>query len=117
MGALQMLAVEDPVRDALRVARVEHPGADRAPDRVVDGVSRERGRAEQQVRHPQVQPPVLGREGAGGKEQGIARQEGRDDEPRFREDDAEQNPVDPGTVGLQQVGKMPVEVKDELDEL
>src|SRR5439155_14595307 len=57
-----------------------------------------------------------GAEGAGGKEQRVARQERRDDEASFGEHDREQERVDPRAVLANERQQMPVEMQDEVDQ-
>ena len=66
-------------------------------DAVVDGVAEDGGREKQQDHQPDIQHAGR-RQRARGKEQRIAREEGRDDEPRFREDDGEEQPVNDSSV-------------------
>ena len=59
---------------------------------------------------------AAGGQRARGKEQRIARQKRRDHQPGLREDDEEQDRVDPDAVVRDQFEQVDVDVQEEIDE-
>src|SRR5215467_1873613 len=95
---------------------MEYAWADDPSDGVVDGVSRERRSRKERDGERCVQR--AGRaERARRKEQRVAGQERRDDESGFREDDREEQRIDPRPVGAHEIEKMRVEMEDEIERL
>ena len=116
VGALDVLRVDQAVRERRAVADAEQPRADAAADRVVHAVAENRGANQQEIAHPRVEH--AGRaERADREEQRIARQKRRDDQAGLGKDDREQDAVDPGAVLLDELEQVSVEMKDKIDEL
>ena len=110
----QVVAVQQSMRDARRVRRVEDTRPDQPSDRVIDGVAGECGRGQQRKRQPAIQSAHRAH-GAGGEQQRVAWKKRRDHQPCFSEDDREQQSVDPWTVGSNEIQEMGVEVKNEIE--
>ncbi len=75
---------------------VESPFADRLPNEVIHHVAQDRRRGEQDEHHQETDV-VLGLFGgdiANGEEEGVTREERKDNEARFRKDDGREDPVD-----------------------
>jgi hypothetical protein len=85
------------------------------PIAVVDRIPEE-GRSEEQREQQRSVQAAGVRDGTGREKQRVARKKRRDDEASLREDDAEEQPVDPGPIRIDQLGQMSVEVEDEVDE-
>ena len=95
---------------------VKMRGPDEPADGEVHGIPRER--RERQEREAERRVHGAGcTQGAGGEQQRVARQERRDDEPGLGEDDQEEQPVDPDTVGADELEQMAVAMKDEVDDV
>ena len=88
----------------------------RPPDRIVHGVAQYGRRDEEDHRQRGVQRAAA-RQRAGGKEQRVARKKGGHDESRFREDDREQDAVNPRAIGRHQLLQVDVGVEQQVDEL
>ena len=73
------------------------------------------GHEQQRERQPRVEDVARG-EGAAREQQRVAGQERRDDQPGLREDDGEQDGVDPRTVRDGQLGEVCVEVDEQIDQ-
>jgi hypothetical protein len=111
MGAIQVF----PLQEAAAL-EPEHPGAQEAADPVIDVVAAQ-GRHDQGARQDHRVHAARRRHRARHEQQGIAGQEGRDDEPGLHEDDGEQDGVDPDAIALHQQGQMLVQMQDDVDEL
>ncbi len=113
--AFQVSSIEKLLHQAALVGFPKHAGPDGAADGVVHGIAGECRQEQQSGEEPRFERPG-GREGACGKEQRVARQERRDDEPGLGEDDREEQAVDPGPVRIDERGQMTVEVDDVINE-
>ena len=91
-------------------------GPEAGADRVVDGVPQDGGHAEQEEQRPEAEGADA-REAAGGEEERVARQEGRDHQARLQEDDQEEDRVGVVAVALDDLRQMLIEVKQEVDEV
>ena len=105
-----MLLLEEPDR------AVERARPDLLPDPVVRRVAEDRREREEEEEHPDVQVSE-GRERPGGEQEGVPGQERRHDEAGLAEDDHEQESVRPGAVIPHDVGEVPVEVQEDVDQL
>ncbi len=115
VGALQVVAIQQPMRTARWSVAVKTLGPIDPADGVVDGVAGERRGRQQAKRGGRTQRAGRGQR-AGREQQRVARQKRRHDESGLREDDEEEERVDPGAVGGHEVEQMAVAVKDEIDE-
>jgi hypothetical protein len=113
--AVSMLPVQQTVQSAGRVFGPEHSRPDVTADRVIDGVAENGGKCKQQEKQADVERAGRGQR-AGGEEQRVARQKGRDDQSGLREDDREEPTVHPHAVPADELREMDVEMKEEIDE-
>ena len=109
MGFGQMALAED-----FRIGIGKQPRAEVFPYGEVGRVA-EDGRRNQQRGHQMNVHAAHGRNAAGGKEQRIARQEGRNHQAGFAEYNQKQDDVNPHAVLQGQFGQMAVDVEDEVD--
>ena len=110
VGLVEILAAEN-----ARVGIGKQLHAEEMADGVIDGVSQYGG--EDQQCHQQVDVHFAhGRNGTGNKQERVARQERRDDQAGFGKHDQEQDQVDPGAVGGNQLEQMLVDVQHEVDD-
>ncbi len=110
MGLLEGTAVEPP-----RVRPLEHLGPEIPSDGVVALVS-EHGRHQQHgAGNGKAHQPGTAQR-AHDEEQGIAGQEGHDDDARFHEHDGKEQRIDPGAIRGHEGRDVLVHVQDEIDE-
>ncbi|EEF26667.1 conserved hypothetical protein [Ricinus communis] len=84
-------------------------------DLVVGAVTQDGGH--DQGQHHQVD--IVGAGGGqrtGDEQQRVARQDGRDHQAGFAEDDQEQDQEQPGSIGSGQLGQVTVDMDDEIDQ-
>src|SRR6478752_4646751 len=87
-------------------------------DVIVDRIAENGSDRQEQRGRPDVEIRIgAGAEDADGEEQGIARQNWRDDEAGFAKDDCEQQRVGPDSVFAGEIVEVLVEFEDEFDEL
>src|SRR5262249_35766188 len=95
-------------------ARLKHTRSDETADAVVDRVAGEGG-GDEQRQHRRDAQFARRAQGAGREQQRVAWKKRRDDESGLREDDREQNRVDPRPVVADELEQVPVEMEDEVD--
>src|SRR5450759_4211799 len=110
LGLAEMVLLEKADRP------VEGAGADLLPDPVVRGVSEDGGERERQEQHPHVERAERG-ERPGREEERVPGQERRHDEAGLAEDDAEEDDVRERSVVADDLGKVPVEVQEDVHQL
>ena len=91
---------------------------DGAADRIVAGVAEDRGGAHQYPHQRCVQGPrgVHRRQGPGGEQQRITRQERGHHQAGLGEDDHEHDAVDPGVIQRDDIGQVPVQVQEGIEQ-
>src|SRR5882724_11282496 len=95
---------------------MENPGADPAPDPVVDVVAAQ-GRGDQRAADGVDVHAPRGGERAGHEQQRIAGEKRRHHQPRFAKHDQKQQPVHPGAVLRGERGEMRIEMDGEVPQL
>jgi hypothetical protein len=114
--ALAMSRIDPPPPAWIDLRASDDPRADRAADRIIHRVAGDRRRDQQRQQDADVERAVRGQR-TSREEQRIARQNRCDDEAGLGEDDGEQHPVNPPTVGLDEIEQEDVGVKNQIDEV
>lgn len=95
---------------------LEHPLAGGAPDEIIDGVAEDGGEEQDGGGEPDIEARILvGGDGTDGEEEGIAGEEGEDDEACFAENDGEKEDVDESAVLAGEGFEVLVEVEEEIE--